>query len=282
MKIPKGGIGFFDSGIGGLTVLSTCEKYIKNEIFYYYGDNKHAPYGNLSNAQIRRYVYAAIRKFRRLKAKAIVLGCNTATAVCVEALRKKYSVPIIGAEPSVMTAAKNGGLIFVLVTRATYESRRFQELCARTIKMYPLAQVCAFACDGLAGAIEENLTKKNFDYRQYLPRGEPDAVVLGCTHYIYIKEEIEKNYRCPTYDGNDGIAKQLVNCLHEAEKNPPKMKKSRVLRPRLTTCQKNKQKPNKSSSKNNKKQQKTEPLKMLFFLGKSRGRNKNAHEQMFV
>ena len=77
MRILKGGIAFFDSGIGGMTVLAECQKRCKGEIFYYYGDNKHAPYGNLPPAKIRRYVEKAFRKFRRLKVKAVVVACNT-------------------------------------------------------------------------------------------------------------------------------------------------------------------------------------------------------------
>ena len=63
MIIPRGGIAFFDSGIGGMTVLSSCMKLFKNEIFYYYGDNKHAPYGNLSEKQIRKYTKRAFNYF---------------------------------------------------------------------------------------------------------------------------------------------------------------------------------------------------------------------------
>ena len=59
MKIPKGGVAFFDSGIGGLTVMAACRERIGKEIFYYYGDNAHAPYGNLTPKQIRRFVFSA-------------------------------------------------------------------------------------------------------------------------------------------------------------------------------------------------------------------------------
>ena len=126
MRIPKGGIGVFDSGIGGLTVLSECQKVCKNEVFYYFGDHTHAPYGNKSKKRIRQYTFAAMRKFRRLKVKTVVLACNTVTAVCAEELRKKFSFPIIGAEPAVLPAAKHGGTVYVLATRATCKSERYK------------------------------------------------------------------------------------------------------------------------------------------------------------
>ena len=67
MKVRKGGVAFFDSGIGGLTVLAECEKFFSKEIFYYYGDHAHAPYGNLSNRKIKKYVFRAFRLFKKLR-----------------------------------------------------------------------------------------------------------------------------------------------------------------------------------------------------------------------
>ena len=177
MRIPKGGVAFFDSGIGGLTVLAECQKGQREEIFYYYGDNQHAPYGNLSPKKIKRYVFKAFRRFEKLKVKAAVLACNTATAVCVEELRKKYSFPIIGAEPAVCTAAAKGGKILVLATRATCESERLRALCDRAERLFPDAKICIRPCDGLAGAIERNLMRKGCDFTSYLPHEKADAVV---------------------------------------------------------------------------------------------------------
>lgn len=280
MRIPKGGIGVFDSGIGGLTVLSECRKTCKNELFYYYGDHTHAPYGNKSKRRIRRYTFAAMRKFRRLKVKAVVIACNTVTAVCVEELRKKFSFPIIGAEPAVHPAAKAGGLVYVLATPATCKSERYKYLCRQAAKRYPQCKIKTFSCDSLAGEIENGIGEY-IDYSQYLPKGKPSAVVLGCTHYIYIKEEVAAFYGCKTYDGNEGIAKQLCSILSKQQKLQPKSKKVRDLQPRLTTCSKIASKTNKCSRKNGLKMAKNEKNKSLFFLGKSRERMHFVYEQMF-
>ena len=213
MGIPFGGIAFFDSGIGGLTVLSECEKALRGENLYYYGDNTHAPYGNLPFEQIRSYVKRAFDTFARLRVKAAVVACNTVTALLIEELREKYPFPIIGTEPAVLQAAKRGGDVFVLTTRATYESERLKILCTRAKEEYPSCTVRAFACDKLAGEIERGLLDSARTYSQFLPNGTPRGVVLGCTHYIYIKKYIESFYGCPSYDGNKGIAARLAQII---------------------------------------------------------------------
>ncbi len=300
MQIPKGGIAFFDSGIGGLTVLSECRKLQGQEIFYYYGDNQHAPYGNLPPKKIKRYVFKAFRQFEKLKVKAAVLACNTATAVCVEELRKKYSFPIIGAEPAVCTAAANGGKVIVLATRATCESARLRALCERAESLFPDATICIRPCDGLAGAIERNLLREGYDYTPYLPYEAADAVVLGCTHYIYIVGQIARFYGCPIFDGNAGIARRLFSILQAGEgenmKKCTPLTTNRDERPLcahddhklgVLTTQEGKNAncqilSNKCSRKISKKTSKIPPKGNVIFLGKQRGNNQKAHEQMFI
>lgn len=211
MYLPKGGVLFFDSGIGGLTVLFECKKRLPNTTFYYYGDNARAPYGNLPRNQIERYVLEIFEKCKDLQPSAAVIACNTVTALCVEMLRKKYAFPIIGAEPAVLSAAKGGGEIFVLATKATCESERFRTLCDCALRKYPSAIIRPFACESLAGTIEKHLSDQDFDFSPLFPKGKPDSVVLGCTHYVFIKEQIKTFYNAPTYDGNAGMAKRLCN-----------------------------------------------------------------------
>ena len=300
MRIPKGGVAFFDSGIGGLTVLAECKKRQTEEIFYYYGDNHHAPYGNLPPKKIKRYVFRACRRFKRLKAKAVVLACNTATAVCVEELRKKFPFPIIGIEPAVFTAAAKGGKVLVLATRVTSESERVRSLCGRAVKTFPDAQIQVCPCDGLAGAIEKNFSDKNYDYTDYLPKERADVVVLGCTHYIYIVEQIRRFYRCPIVDGNEGIARQLFRVLDECEKEVKQRKngkgKNRDFRPldgqnlkkvgTLTTKIKSggdcHNLSNKCLRKMSQKSLNCRKGGDVFFLGKQRENNKKAYKQMFI
>lgn len=238
MQVPTGGIAFFDSGIGGLTVLASAKKLLPDQIFYYYGDNARAPYGNLPEDTIMRYTEEAFELFRRLNVKAAVLACNTATAVCAERLRREYDFPIIGAEPAVFPAVAKGGEILVLSTRATFESERFARLCARAGKHCPSARITAAPCDGLAGIIEKRLTDTDFDFAPYLPAFDKrfNAVVLGCTHYIYIKEKIRAYYGCETVDGNTGIANRLRFML-TVNRFDGKLQKNRDGRPLVTSPQ---------------------------------------------
>ncbi len=213
MQIPHGGVAFFDSGIGGLTVFDECRRRIPWGDFYYFGDNARAPYGNLPPQRIFSYVDEAFALFACLEVSAAVIACNTATAVCIERLREKYPFPIIGAEPAVLPAAKNGGRVLVLSTNATGKSERFIRLCNRAKTLYPGVEFINKPSSNLAEIIEKNVLDFSFRYEGYLPEEKPTSVVLGCTHYVYIKKQIESRYSCPVFDGNLGIANRLYDTL---------------------------------------------------------------------
>ena len=282
--MQKGGVGVFDSGIGGLTVLNECQKLLPDTLFYYYGDNNHAPYGNRSVKEIERLTKKAFRLFRRLKVKAVVIACNTVTAVCIDRLRKRYSFPIIGTEPAVLSAAKKGGEIFALTTRATFESERFRALCSLAQKRYPQARITPYACDGLAGEIERCLNYTDSDFSRFLPQGKPSSVVLGCTHYVYIKEVVQRFYSCDVMDGNYGVATRLSAVLQAVNKDNSRQKrqKNRDLQPHLTTMYKKGKEANKCSCFDVQKSGKNSKEQNVIFLGKSRKINETQYEQMFV
>ncbi len=279
MQIPKGGIAFFDSGIGGLTVLAECYKYFPDEVFYYYGDNARAPYGNLPQETILRYVSEAFDEFSKLEVKAAVLACNTATAVCADFLRAKYPFPIVGAEPAVFPAAKAGGEVFVLSTLATATSKRFVRLCGDAQKRYANSIIRPIACPTLAGDIEARLFDNAYDFTKSLPLGNPASVVLGCTHYIYIKEKISSFYRAPTYDGNEGIRKRLLSVLRVSQ-NTPVLEKSRDRRPLLTSPQPPLPSTGKKGGISVDFPSKTPPT--VYFLGTGVVTCRTVYEQMFA
>ncbi len=255
MGKKRSGVAFFDSGIGGLTVLNECIRRGICQPIYYYGDNGYAPYGNKSREEIRNRVWSAFEIFDEMNVQAAVVACNTATAVCVDALRERYDFPIVGAEPAVFTAAKRGGEVLVLTTRATYDSGRFRALCQRVEQAYKNAYVRLCPCDGLAGEIETHLFSKNHDFSAFLPIGQPASVVLGCTHYIYLKQYVEAFYGCKAYDGNEGMARRLENLLGV------QTLKGRDRQPLITPPQKTPQ---------------------ITFLGACGGYNKHVFEQMFA
>lgn len=292
MTVSQSGILFFDSGIGGLTVLAECRKHLKTENFYYYGDNQRAPYGNLPADVIKKYTQEAFDEANGLSIKAAVVACNTATAVCVEELRKRYAFPVIGTEPAVALAAKNTmGDIFILTTKATHDSARFGYLCERISKEYPNVHLYPRVCDALAGEIEKSAGKSDFDCAPYLPQGNPDAVVLGCTHYIYIKEKIRAHYGCSCYDGNAGIAARLQKILFSQnpvtifeenwEKKPPRQNFSIYLGGLTTNdpLQTKGNNANKCSWSNAPNYDKKEGK--IVFLGSGKIHNKEVYKQTF-
>lgn len=279
MQIPTGGIAFFDSGIGGLTVLAECYKYLPNETFYYYGDNERAPYGNLPKETILCYAGEAFERFSQLKVKAAVLACNTATAVCADFLRAKYPFPIVGAEPAVFPAAKTGGEVFVLSTSATTASERFVRLCSTAQNRYRHSVIRPIACPSLAGDIENHLFDGTYDFTKNLPAGNPASVVLGCTHYIYIKEKISSFYNAPTYDGNEGIRKRLLSVLG-LPANTHGLKKSRDGRPLLTSLQSPIQPTGQNTGNLPDFSQKIPPN--VYFLGTGVVKCRTVFEQMFA
>ena len=281
MAVKRDGVGFFDSGIGGLTVLKSCAEICGEELFYYYGDNANAPYGNKSKDELRPFVYRAFDCFQSLSVRAAVIACNTVTAMFIDELREKYAFPIVGAEPAVLPAVRLGKVAYALMTRNTFESERFQQICMRASRMYPHTKLNAFPCDGLAGAIERGAKGESFQPSDYLPSGSPDAVALGCTHYVFLKEYIENFYGCKTFDGNDAIARRLLAVLEE---NPsdfgtadPSGLKFRFFCPFFDT--QGKKQRNKGERK---KVFRIKRAYALRFLGASAKQNYAFHKRMFV
>lgn len=205
-------IGFFDSGIGGLTVLSEADRLIGGATFYYYGDNFNAPYGGKSEDEIYSLAVKAFDDFSFLGVDAAVIACNTVTAACVKKLREKYPYIIIGMEPAVKLALSKYKTAAVLCTPATAGSEKFSSLIRGAEDRVKI--ICP---ENLAADIENNFSSPGrINLSLHLsPRFfvGADCAVLGCTHYAYIRERIEKYLLLPTVDGNQGTIFHLVNEL---------------------------------------------------------------------
>lgn len=213
-------IGVFDSGIGGITVLDSCRARLPHENFVYVCDPKHMPYGNLPAERIRERVDACVRELLQADCKAVVAACNTATNVGISWLRSEYKTIFVGLEPALKPAkeACGTGGILVLCTRATAAQPKFGELLAR----YGGRNVIVAAQSGLAEFVEQNIDKpdllreKTFSVLQ--PYGSHiRGVVLGCTHYVFLRPYIQEFYRgeALVFDGNEGAAKRLGTLLAE-------------------------------------------------------------------
>jgi glutamate racemase len=200
--VATGPIGVFDSGIGGLSVLTALRQELPEDQFVYIGDAGHAPYGERDTAHVlARSQLLANYLCTTHRAKALVLACNTATAAAVASLRERYpQLPIVGIEPALKPAATQtaSGVVAVMATRSTLASDKFLALlAAQPASVRFLLQ----ACDGLAAAIEqadlqaiESLCHRYVQALRQSPHGgaQIDTVVLGCTHYALITEVLSQ------------------------------------------------------------------------------------------
>ena len=192
-------IGVFDSGIGGLTVLKEIRKVLPNEKIFYFGDTARVPYGEKTNELITRYSKEIVEFLLDKEVSAIVVACNTATALALEELRKTFKIPIIGVIKAGAKTAINttkSGNIGVIGTKATVNSKRYEE---EIKKLSENVKVIAKACPLFVPAVEEGiLDGKLVDQiiKTYLDdfEKEIDTLILGCTHYPLLKSAIGKIY----------------------------------------------------------------------------------------
>ncbi|MTB52257.1 glutamate racemase [Lewinella sp. W8] len=189
-----GSIGVFDSGIGGLSVANAVSGLLPRESLLYVADNARAPYGARSREEIVAFSEQITRHLLAAGAKMIVVACNTATSLAIDHLRETFpEVPFVGLEPAVKPAA-SGRRIGVLATRATLTSPRYLALRERYLADRP---VWENPCIGLVPIIEAEapgspvLSKKLRQILDPMLAGGIDTLVLGCTHYPMVREDIQ-------------------------------------------------------------------------------------------
>ncbi|MDR0840521.1 MAG: glutamate racemase [Christensenellaceae bacterium] len=217
-------VGVFDSGVGGVSVLREALAYLPHENYIYYGDNGNAPYGDRSEDEITSLTLRCIRLLVAKGCKAILVACNTATANCIHSIRAEMDVPVVSVEPALKPAcAQNGsGKVFMMATLATTRLERYLALQQR---MPSPSRIVNIPCPGLVNRIEQGqFEAAAFDdlFDRYLAPYEGcevDGIVLGCTHYIFIKDAFRRaaarhlQGACTLYDGNAGTVHQLAHVL---------------------------------------------------------------------
>lgn len=221
-------IGFFDSGIGGLTVLYEALKILPDENYIYYSDGDNAPYGTRSREEVRALVLKAIEFIANQHVKAIVVACNTATSVAIEDLRRLYDFPVIGMEPAVKPAVTDVSRkrVLVFATELTLKEEKFKTLVDRVdterlVDYLPLQELVLMA---ERFEFEENIIVpylraklSGIDLTKY------GAVVLGCTHFVFFKKSMEKVIppEIRIIDGNLGTVNNLKNKLGRSLNDGP-------------------------------------------------------------
>ena len=219
-------IGVFNSGIGGLSVLDEALRQLPQHDYIYLADSANAPYGEKSSEWIAERSLALCKHLANKGCDAIVVACNTATAEAIQQIRSELSIPIIGVEPGIKPAAMQtkNGIVGVLATEATLRSDKFNALLAT------LPDNCKFikqAGAGLVPLIESGQADSDETLEllgQYL---EPildagsDTLVLGCTHYPFLRKSIRKllGDSINLIDTSDAVVRQLKRQLEGVKEN---------------------------------------------------------------
>jgi len=215
-------IAFFDSGIGGITVLHEALRLLPDEDYIYYADTLNAPYGTREKHEVKKLVSDAVDFIVQKEVKAVVIACNTATSAAVEDLRRTYSIPIIGMEPAVKPAVEKNGRahkrVIVTATPLTLKEEKLRNLIDRVdnehiVDLLPLPDLVKFAeryefsGEDVYAYIQEEFS--SYDLQQY------GTVVLGCTHFIYFKKMLTDILpsHIDIIDGNKGTVNNLKKII---------------------------------------------------------------------
>jgi glutamate racemase len=213
-------LAFFDSGLGGLTVLHQALKQMPYEQYIYFADSDNAPYGTQSTAAIKTLVFDAVAFLVQQDIKVLVLACNTATSVVINDLRQQYSIPIIGMEPAVKPAIElvSNKKVLVCATKKTLAEKKLKFLVKKLnavdkVERLSLQELVSFA---------ENFEFTGLNVHNYLTHSfskinwdEFNSIVLGCTHFIYFKQIIRQIIppHIHILDGNQDTIKHLKNTI---------------------------------------------------------------------
>ncbi len=221
-------IGIFDSGVGGLSVLREIRKLLPRENYIFVADQKNVPYGEKSKYQLCKISDRVVGYFIKRNVRMVVVACNTASCYTIDFLRKKYpSLSLVGTVPAIKTAVElsRRKSIAVLSTPATAKSFYIKDL----IRKYAGgATVVNIGCPNLENLVEQgmiNSPQVKILLKKYLKKAlihGPDYIVLGCTHYPFLRSAIQRLGKVKTVDSGRAIAKRVKNLL-----GAPKTKSNR-------------------------------------------------------
>jgi len=192
-----GAIGIFDSGVGGLSVMTEIVRELPQEDVLFFADSAHCPYGRRTHAEIQRLAQGIVDFLLSQGAKIIVVACNTASAASLNHLREIFEVPIVGMEPAVEPAAErtDSRIVGAMATEATFQGALFASLLERFAAD---VEVLPRTCPGLveqveAGLIDAPSTRQILEtHLEPLVQAGVDSLVLGCTHYPFLRPLIEE------------------------------------------------------------------------------------------
>ena len=216
-------IGIFDSGMGGISVWQALHDALPEESLIYLGDDARCPYGARSLDEVRDFTFEAVERLLAEGCKMIVLACNTATAVAIKELRECYpNIPFVGLEPAVKPAAltTKSGVIGVLATKRSLEGDHFRRA---EDKYGAEVRILKAVGEGFVEAVENNEEQspetETLVRRVVEPLVEQgvDKLVLGCTHYPFLRSVIERvaGDGVEIIDSSEAVARRVANLLDE-------------------------------------------------------------------
>lgn len=227
-------IGFYDSGLGGIKTLKDIINMGLKEEIYFLADEKNKPYGTKKKEQVKQIAKDNLKKLVDLGCKIIVIACNTATSVAIEDLRKEFSqIEIIGTEPAVKLAIKErlNKKILVIATTITVNGEKLKNLINI---LHSNQKIELLPADRLVTLIEdENFSDNQHEINRYLEDlikpynlEEFSHIILGCTHFPIVKENVqnivrEKNIK--VIDGNEGIGRNLLKKIENIKEKEDKL-----------------------------------------------------------
>lgn len=229
-------IGVYDSGFGGLSVWRELCKLLPNESIIYLGDGKNCPYGGRSREEITGFAIEATKRLVEEGVKMVVVGCNTATTAAISTLRSRWeTMPIVGLEPAVKPACltTQTGRIAVLATEHSLRSDMFLSTAARYAEG---VEVIKCVGEGFVDIVERGEDSSDEAYESVCRVVEPllgmgiDKIVLGCTHYPFLRSHIERvvaGYGIDVIDSGEAVARRVEWLLNRydiaaKEDNQPK------------------------------------------------------------
>ena len=216
-------IGIFDSGLGGLSVWQALHDALPYESLTYLGDGKRCPYGSRSREEVRQFTEEAVERLLAEGCKMIVVACNTATAVAIKTLRERYpDIPFVGLEPAVKPAAlkTQTGVIGVLATERSLQGDHFRRAEA---KYGADVKILKHVGEGFVEAVEQNEEQMpetaELVRKAVLPlvEGGADKIVLGCTHYPFLRDVIAGivGDGVEIIDSSEAVARRVEALLDE-------------------------------------------------------------------
>jgi len=209
-------VAVLDSGIGGLPYLAWLQEHLPSESLVYAADSAGFPYGEKTPGEVRDTVLALARAFvRRDDPKLLLVACNTASVLALEALRAELTIPVVGVVPAVKTAAARGtGTLAVLATPRTVEDGYWERLVAEHA---PGRRVKGLAAPDLVRLVEEGGDREAVlsQWARRLRDEGADAVVLGCTHYLHLADDLRRHLgpSVAVVDSRDGVGRRVGQVL---------------------------------------------------------------------